>query len=74
MRPILTSLDSYNRAGNELQCNADGLQQHAAPERAASVAPVQKPPLPEEYVGMQTVFDTIRTECSNRAVNAVIYF
>lgn len=33
----------------------------------------QKPPLPEEYMYMQTVFNELRTQCSNATSNPVSY-
>lgn len=33
--------------------------------------PIQKPPIPEEHVHMQTVFDELRIRCSNSAGNPV---
>ncbi|KAJ8715326.1 hypothetical protein PYW08_005307 [Mythimna loreyi] len=47
----------------------------AYPQKAESplppepAAPVQKAPLPEQHVILQSVFDAIRAECSNRATN-----
>lgn len=44
-------------------------QQH---QTVAAPEPVkQKPPLPEEYIYMQTVFNELRTQCSNATANPV---
>ncbi|XP_035443872.2 protein transport protein Sec31A isoform X2 [Spodoptera frugiperda] len=44
-------------------------QKPESPVPAEPALPVQKPPLPEQYASLQTVFDAIRNECTNRATN-----
>lgn len=50
---------------------AMGHTQNPTPEPAAPPTPVQKAPLPEEYVYLQTVFNELRQQCSNAAMNPV---
>ncbi|KAJ8712614.1 hypothetical protein PYW07_005456 [Mythimna separata] len=44
-------------------------QKPESPAPVEPAAPVQKAPLPEQHVILQSVFDAIRAECSNRATN-----
>lgn len=46
--------------------------QPAQQPQAVAPEPVkQKPPLPEEYIYMQTVFNELRTQCCNATSNPV---
>lgn len=51
-------------------------QQHQQPVRSnPTPEPVkQKPPLPEEYMYLQTVFNELRNQCINTATNPVCLF
>ncbi|XP_049818141.1 protein transport protein Sec31A [Aethina tumida] len=46
------------------------LSQPAAVATPEPPAPIQKPPIPEEHIHMQTVFDELRTRCSCASNNA----
>lgn len=47
-------------------------QQTVQPAQVASPEPVkQKPPLPEEFIYLQTVLNELRTQCSNSTANPV---
>lgn len=47
-------------------------QQYSQPPQVAAPEPVkQKPPLPEEYMYLQTVFNELRVQCSNATSNPV---
>lgn len=51
---------------------AMGNTQTPTPEPAAAPLPPQpKAPLPEEFVYLQTVFNELRQQCSNAAMNPV---
>lgn len=51
---------------NQYQQSQQQQQRQATPEPQK-----QKPPLPEEYVYMQTVFNELRQQCVNAATNPV---
>lgn len=53
---------SYNQPQNQLT---------EAPEKPQTI---QKPPIPEEHIHMQTVFDELKYQCSCAANNPVSFF
>ncbi|XP_063916558.1 protein transport protein Sec31A [Zophobas morio] len=60
---------NFNPGGfkpNAVNFNQGGNQANVVPEKPQ---PIQKPPIPEEHIHMQTVFDELKYQCSCAAVN-----
>jgi protein transport protein SEC31 len=51
------------------------VQREVAPSPPIQQAtPIQKPPLPEEFIYLQTVLEELKTQCVNKATNPVRNF
>lgn len=64
---------TFNPTGfkaNAVNFNQGQNQPTAVPEKPQ---PIQKPPIPEEHIHMQTVFDELKYQCSCAANNPVIF-
>lgn len=64
---------NYSNFNNFAGAQPQVQQQQQTPQPSVSVAQeiVEKPPLPEEYIYLQTVLEELKTQCINRATNPV---
>lgn len=61
----------YNQNPVNTGVTQQNLKEISGAVRAETPQPVQKPPIPEEHVHMQTVLDELRNQCSCAANNPV---